>query len=188
MKKGSDNETDRHGTVSRRRFIQGVIATSATAGIVGLPTVTGATAAPTRVLTTAQGRALTRVVNQLIPAEGAMPGAGTLGVVEYIDKALAVAPHLRRHILTVLTALPDSATLEQLSAADLDRQLRHIEQEQNESFDILLQATYSGYYTHPRVVAALGWTDFEQLPDHWEPFDVRLLDNVRNRGSIYKDV
>ena len=186
MKKARDGNGDREATVSRRQFIQGVIATSATAGLVGLPTGAGAAAVgPPQVLTPEQRRMLTRVVDHLIPAEGAMPGAGDLEVVDYIDRALAVAPHLRRHILNVLRALPDPNKLDRLSESDLDRLLREIEREQNESFDILVQATYSGYYSHPRVNAALGWTDFEQLPHDWQPFDVRLLDGVRKRGPLY---
>jgi hypothetical protein len=191
MEKAHDDESGHDGTISRRRFIHGVIATSATAGLAGLAagTASASTAAtPTSVLNPEQGRVLTRILNQLIPAEGVMPGAGELGVVAYIDKALAAAPHLRRHILGVLGALPDSDVFDQLSEVELERLLRRIEQEQSESFDILVQAAYGGYYSHPQVNAALGWVDIEQPPADWEPFDVALLDPVRKRGPVYRDV
>ena len=187
----TDGDDDHEGTLSRRQFIQGVIAASAAASAAGLSTgVMSASSAvlPTTVLTMEQGRALTRIVNHLIPAEGVMPGAGGLGIAAYIDTALAAAPHLRRHFLDLLTALPDADAVSQLSEAELDSLLRRVEHEQSESFDILLQATYSGYYSHPQVQTALEWVDFERLPPRWEPFDSALLDQVRKRGAVYKNL
>ena len=54
----------------------------------------------------------------------------------------------------------------------------------------LLFLAYSGYYQHPRVVETLG---LEARPPHpkgyaMEAFDPSLLDAVRRRGKIYRDV
>ena len=157
-----ENTRAAQGAVSRRAFMQGVITASAAAGTVGLPTSAAAVSPTTpgttltKILTEDQSRALPTVLNLLIPAEGALPGAGALGVAAFIEKALAAGPHLRRHIVGVMSALPDSVTLGTLTAEQVEGLLRRIEQAMPESFDILLQATYTGYYSHPQVVAALG--------------------------------
>src|SRR5438128_981274 len=86
--------------ISRRAFIQGVIAASAATGVVALaepgaavPQSAGA------VLTAEQASRLTLVLDRLIPADGPMPAAGALGIGGFIDKALVAAPNLRPQIL-----------------------------------------------------------------------------------------
>ena len=75
---------------------------------------------------------------------GSLPGAGDLGMAEFIDRALGVAPHLRRHIVGVLAGLPDEAAFAQLSDTEAERLLRRVEEAQPEAFDILVQATCTG--------------------------------------------
>ena len=136
---------------------------SAGTALAGLPapgvplpaTVTGA-------LTTGQTSVLTTVLNRLIPAEKAMPAAGALGIAGFIDATLVAAPHLRQDIFGVLAALPSADELGRWSDDALEARLREIEREQPKAFDLLLQATYTGYYRHPRVLAALGGVESDQ--------------------------
>ena len=177
---------DSEGTLSRRQFMQGVmVASAAAAGVAGAPTLAAkASAAPgAKVLTLEQVRVLGAVLNRIIPAEGVMPAAGDLGIAGFIDEALGAAPHLSDHFVRLLTTLPSGDAFTRLSEAGLDSLLHQTEQQQSESFDILIQATYTGYYSHRRVLAGLGW-----VSDHEsEPFDTTLLDEVRKRGLMYKD-
>ena len=185
-KKTGTNE-DRESTFSRRRFIQGVMATSAAAGVTGLSAdaITAlSTDEATTVFTGEQSRTLKSVLNSLIPAEGAMPAAGDLGIAAFVERAAATSSHLRRHIITMLTALPDAHAPRQLSDEELHQRLERVEHEQHDSFDILLQVTYAGYYGHPQVQAALGWVDFEEPQFPLDRFDAALLDRVRARGPL----
>ena len=75
---------------------------------------------------------------------------------EFIDRALGVAPHLRRHIVGVLAGLPDAAAFGPLSDTEAETRRRRVEETRPKTFDILVQATYTGYYSHPQVMAALG--------------------------------
>jgi hypothetical protein len=185
----------RQWTISRRRFLEGVIVASGATGV-GLAAIAGrapsGTAAASngssigfRVFTQEQGDLLTVLLNRIVPADGNMPAAGDIGVGRYIDGVLADAPHLRRPILDVITEVQAAAAAAPLSGDQLDHVLGAIEQRQKTSFDVLLQATYTGYYSHPQVLNAIGWTESGA---HAEAFDVALLDSVKERGPIYKTV
>ena len=189
--------------ISRRTFIGGVVAASTAAGAVaatarsaagGVPVpaadagdaarVAG-DAAALEVLTPEQGRLLAAVLNRLVPADGVMPAAGDAGVAGYIDQALRDAPHLRRPVIDLLDELHGGGFI-QLSAAKQDRRLRRLASDRPESFEILLHAAYTGYYSNPGVLTAVGWAPAGSAPP--EPFDRTLLDAVRQRGPIYRDV
>lgn len=143
--------------ISRRLFLQGVLAASAGAGLAGSPTKALPDHHPiARALTADELAVLRKVLDQLIPAENAMPAAGALGVAGFIDETLVAAPHLRRPVVSILAALPGARELSSWSDASMETRLREIEQSQPEAFDLLLQATYTGYYRHPLVLAALG--------------------------------
>ena len=105
---------------------------------------------------------------------GSLPGAGDLGMAEFIDRALGVAPHLRRHIVGVLAGLPDEAAFAQLSDTEAERLLRRVEEAQPEAFDILVQATYTGYYSYTQVLTVLGGVDAAALEHQFDRFDAKL--------------
>jgi hypothetical protein len=170
------------GGVSRRTFIQGVLVASAatSVGAFGTASVPWA-GSTTTVLTAHQATALTVVLNRLIPAEGIMPAAGTLGIAGFIDAALAAAEHLQPPILGVLAVLPNDEELSTMSGDVLDERLRSIEQSDPHAFDLLLQATYTGYYRHPQVLQALGGVESDaqgelQL-DRFQPAVLKQLDS-----------
>ncbi len=184
---------DGHGGISRRQFIQGaVVVASVTTTGASAPATTPETAVPaspaTKVLTLEERSLLTAVLNRIIPADRLMPGAGDIGVVNFIDDALVAAPHLRAHIVGLLTKLQILGGSPDVSEAALDVLLHRIEHEESDSFDLLVQATYTGYYGHPRVLDALGWMRPEEVASKLGPFDVTLLETVRTRGPVQKHV
>jgi hypothetical protein len=169
--------------ISRRQFME-VVAASAAAGVV-LP---GSASAPASdVLSASQTGTLTAILNRLIPPAGNMPGAGDLGIAAFIQAAVAAAPHLRHHIELALTAASEVQASAQTEdhGRQLDAVLQRLEREQNESFDLLLQAAYTGYYSHPKVLAALRWVDpSDESQIQPPPFDVTLLAAVRRRAGL----
>jgi hypothetical protein len=185
-----DTMADPQWSISRRKFIQGVIATgasvSAVAAMGNSPDTTKAatlpTATATSVLTAEERSILERVLNRIIPSCGAMPGAGDCGVATFIDEVLAEAPHLKSSITGLLAEVQAQGGA-RLAEADVDRLLLRISHDQQESFHVLLQATYTGYYGHPQVLAALGapgdGSDFEFV-------DATLLEDAQKRGAIFR--
>jgi hypothetical protein len=168
--------------ISRRQFME-VVAASAAAGVV-LP---GSASAPaSEVLSAGQTDTLTAILNRLIPPAGNMPAAGDLGIAAFIRAAVAAAPHLGHHIELALTAASEVHASAQTEdhGRQLDAVLQRLEREQNESFDLLLQAAYTGYYSHPKVLAALHWVDPSESGHQMPPFDVTLLAAVRRRAGL----
>lgn len=174
-----------NGTLSRRALLQSVIAAAAAAAFP--PTkAAGGTAGdqPGRLARTETGL-LTRVLDRLIPPEGVMPGAGEIGVAQFINDLVVEAPHLRRPIVDILgsvgAANPAPVTDEQMDAA-----LHRAELERPEAFRMLVHATYTGYYSHPEVLDAIGWVSPDASSNEPERFDDSRLVAVRRRGPIYR--
>ena len=202
---GTRDEDERRpadAPISRRTFIGGVVAASTAAGAVsaartaagGAPPATpdAGTSAPApagaavlEVLTPEQGRLLATVLNRLIPADDVMSAAGDAGVAGYIDQVLLDAPHLRRPVMGLLDELHGSGFARR-SGPEQDVRLRRLAAQRPESFQVLLHAAYTGYYSDPSVLAAAGWAPAGSAPP--APFDQALLDAVRRRGPIYRDV
>ena len=137
------------------------------------------------VLSVERGNVLTAILNRLVPAEGKMPGAGDVGIAHFIDGVLGDAPHLRQPILDVLSEVHVS---QPGSDAELDDVLGRVQRDQEASFLILLDATYTGYYSNLQVLQAIGWVPPADTCGDSEFFDVALLDEVRQRGQKYRSV
>lgn len=169
--------------ISRRTFIQGVVAASAATSLSAAPMAAfSPDATATGVLTTAQKTALTSVLNHLIPREGVMPAAGEIGIGSFIEQAISAAPHLRHPITAVLAALPEG-DLARLSDEDMRVRLESVERTHPEAFDLLLQATYTGYYRHSAVLAALGGVEPDQVGEYrLDAFHPDDLDRLGERG------
>ena len=183
------------GAISRRRFIQGAVAVSAAAGAAAVPAKAGGGPSPEpaldtsdyEVLTPEQGRVLTAVLNRIVPATEVTPGAGDVGVARFIDGVLVDAPHLRPCIVSLLQEADAGERFASLREAEQDARLRGISRREKASFDTLLRAAYTGYYSEPRVLAAIGRGPRSDPRGPTASFDTGLLDAVRKRGPIYRD-
>jgi hypothetical protein len=135
------------------------------------------------------------VINRIVPAEGEFPGAGDLGVVEYLDRVVAESPALTAFFLPGLAHIEITANrtcgkgFERLSAEERDQVLRQVEQERPNFFSALVQQTYNGYYTNPAIYRMVGPESHDPQPKTGQvrPFDPRLLDDVRKLGRIYRE-
>ena len=191
--------------VSRRQFLQSVIVASAATGAVA--TLPGAAAAsiPTAaavaggdlaaaaagaflIFTNDEAALFSRLANRLIPAQGVMPGGGELGLATFVDGVLADASHLRQPILDVLHLVGSADKGENATDEELDAVLSRIERAQPEAFTQMLEAVYTGYYSHEDVLVSLGWEHPGNVADTSETLDARLLDDVVSRGPIYRHV
>jgi hypothetical protein len=159
------------------------------------------------ILTDAQRELLTQVLDRIVPADGGLPGPGELGVAEFVESAAGSKQGQDRHSrgggnpsatrllvdglkhIEVAAGQRGSGVFAQLDGDARDEVLRAVESDSPEFFDELVRLTYVGYYSQPRIAAALG---LEARPPQPLGFDMQqtdlsLLDNVRQRGPVYRE-
>jgi len=144
-----------------------------------------------------QARALGCVLDEIIPesADGGLPGARELGLVDNIEQALERMPDLKTAIDAGLSALQDLvrergaedyAALPQPQRREILDQLAAA---QPAFLPGLIFHTYVAYYQHPRVLEALGLEARPPFPKGYEmqPGDFGGLEAVRRRGRIFRE-
>ena len=141
-------------------------------------------------------RLLTSVLDEIIPPsdDGRFPGAGALGLADFIEQNLQGTPALRPAIAQGLSALEDLArSRNSRGFAALSRQekldvLNELATAQPAFLPSLILQTYAGYYQNGRVVEALGLEPRPPHPEGYdlEPGDLTLLDTVRRRPASYR--
>ena len=149
-----------------------------------------------RVLTDAQRDLLTQVLDRVVPAGGGLPAAGELGVGEFVESVAGSSAVQTRLLVDGLTRIGiaveshGSGALGELDDDARDGALRAVESDAPEFFDELVRLTYVGYYSKPRIAAALGLEARPPQPLGFEleQADLSPLDNVRKRGPVYREV
>jgi len=144
----------------------------------------------------AQRELLVSVLNRIVPAAGAFPGAGDLGVASYLDRVVGQSTALRRLFaqglvqITLMSQTQYAQPFTMLSQEQRDAVLRQVETTAPEFFEVLVTHTYSGYYSHPTIVRLLGMEGRPPQPrgHHLEPLDLSLLDNIKQRQPIYRQM
>ena len=141
---------------------------------------------------------LTSVLDEIIrrSTDGTFPGAGELGVADYIEQALTNQPEIGALLAQGLSTIgtlargrnPEGFTA--LSREEKVSVLREVESKDPGFFGTLFLYTYVGYYTDRRVVERLGLRPHPQ-PDGYdlEPGDLdTLLQKVRERSEkLYRE-
>jgi len=145
-----------------------------------------------RIFTQTQQELLAGVLNRIIPGAGGLPGAGDLGVAEFVETWVSKDNRLRRQFnqglahIEIIAATQGTGFLE-LSGPARDAVLKQVESEQPQFFDALVLHTYNGYYTNPQVFQLIGYT---QSPQGQPPelLDPRLLEKQRQRAPFWHQV
>ncbi len=139
-------------------------------------------------LSDTQREHLAAVLDRIIPPspDSGLPGAGESGIGDYIESVLRSNPAQRLAIEPGLACFADLLR----DGASTDKAFEAIQEKEPAFVPTLVFHTYSGYYQHPRVLEALGLDPRPPHPQGYEmaPFDPALLDKVRRRGKIYRDV
>jgi hypothetical protein len=165
------------------------------AAITGTVPTTAVFPVPLPTVFTAEQRTLLQaVLDTIVPANGALPGAGSLGVGDAIDDTLAQIPGLRRLLLDGLAEIALTSerevgqSFEALDAAAREAVLRSVEAVQPVFFAALVEHTYRGYYTHPDVHAAIGYATRPPQPlGHvLAPFREELLELQMRRAPFWR--
>lgn len=135
------------------------------------------------------------VLDRIIPPADSFPGAGELGIADFIDRVVGESADLKRLFAQGLTQIaikgealgPDGFA--GLPEEQKDAVMRQVKSEDPEFFQALLDYTYSGYYIDPTVLELLGLEARPPQPKGYqlEPGDLSLLESVKKRGQAYRD-
>ena len=142
----------------------------------------------------AQQSLLTAALNCIIPEEGSMPGAGDLGVIEFIEKLVAPDPKLRRLVNEGLSQIVVAASVQSgqefvdLDKDDQNEALKEVQAQQPAFFDFLLRQCYNGYYTNAQIQDLIGYQRPSPVEYEYKPFDESLLEPQRQRAPFWTQV
>lgn len=143
----------------------------------------------------AQRELANQVLDSLVPGRDDLPGAGAIGVTDYLDRAGGGSLPLRRTLTDLLAAIETTSlskftgTFSDLNGDQRTAVLQQVEADHGPLFTELLRRTYAGYYSDPVVLSALGIDARPPQPRGYTltPFDPAVLEGVRNRDRIYRD-
>ena len=143
-----------------------------------------------------QFRLVSDILDQIIPRQGEIPGAGELDIAAFLDRVVGESPKMRSLFLRGLVVVELSADrrfqkgFTGLTDEEKIAVLKEVEAAEREFFDTLVWQTYNGYYTHPKVMSRLGSDARPPQPRGFplEKGDLSGLEKVKRRGSIYREV
>ena len=143
----------------------------------------------------AQIELVTEVLNRIIPANEELPGAGEIAV-NFLDEVVGGSPRLKRILHHGLSQIEVCAyrmytkDFLSLSCEQMHAVLRQVEVDEGEFFDLLVRQTYNGYYTDPRIVELLGLEARPPQPlgHRVDQGNITLIESVKNRGIVYREV
>jgi hypothetical protein len=144
-------------------------------------------------------RMLTTLLDTILPpsADGQLPGAGSAALVRHVAGTIERMPMLRTVVEYGLAEIAQRARQrnpvgwDALSADERTALVREFTAENEFFLPGFLFLVYSGYYVDPAVVRTLG---LDPRPPHPSGYSMEtdeldaLLEPVRRRGKIYRDV
>ena len=149
-----------------------------------------------QVFSPAQRQLLDSVLDRIIPAEGNRPGAGLLGISEYVESVAVGEPGLIRRFVQGLAAIEIAAAergpdgFAALSDEVKDAALRSVEASHGDFFDQLVLQVYCGYYSNLTVFESIGY-NLPSVPSpgaKLELLDESLLEAQRQRPPFWTRV
>ena len=149
-----------------------------------------------QVFSPAQRELLDAALDRVIPREGNRPGAGSLGVGNFVESVAVGEPGLIRLFMQGLAAIEIAAAgrgpggFTALSGEAKDAALQSVEESHAAFFDQLILQVYNGYYTDLTVFEAIGYTlPLPPVPGaKLELLDDTLLEAQRQRPPFWTRV
>ena len=149
-----------------------------------------------QVFSPAQRQLLDAVLDRLIPPQENRPGAGSLGIADFVEGVAVGEPGLIRLFMQGLAAIEIAAAergrdgFAALSSEAKDDALRSVEASQTDFFDQLVLQVYNGYYTNLTVFESIGY-NLPSVPVEGaklELLDESLLEAQRQRPPFWTRV
>lgn len=142
---------------------------------------------------------LDALLDTIIPPGADLPGAGALGIADFLAEQIAETPELRENLTQGLRKTAafmkdhDIPDFPALPPEERETTARQLEAAEPAFFTALITYTYIGYYTHPTVPPHFGFPNHppqpegnDLPPDDPDELD-RILEPVRKRGPIYRE-
>ncbi len=149
-----------------------------------------------QVFSPAQRELLDAVLDRIIPPQDNRPGAGSLGIGDFVESVAAGEPGLTRMFVQGLAAI-EIAAAEQapngyaaMSNEQKDETLRSVEASHAGFFEQLVLQVYNGYYTNLTVFESIGYT-LPSVPESGAKLDLldeNLLEAQRQRPPFWTKV
>ena len=149
-----------------------------------------------QVFSPAQRELLDAVLDRIIPAQESRPGAGSLGIGDFVESVAVGEPGLTRMFVQGLASIEIAAAergpdgFASLSNEAKDDALRAVETSNGDFFNQLVLQVYNGYYTNLTVFDAIGYS--LSLPPEsgakLELLDEALLEAQRQRPPFWTRV
>lgn len=151
---------------------------------------------PTRegTLTDSDRRNMRVVMDRLIPPVDDLPGAGSMGLLDELERMAGEHDRYRKSLVRFLDALSMDMSVEAeggflaLEGERQDEAIREIEDSISKEFANVLEAVYIAYYSRPEVHQRIGWRTGPLQPQGFTlpPFDESILDTVRKREPFWR--
>jgi hypothetical protein len=147
-----------------------------------------------QIFTESQRELLTATLNRIIPAEDKFPGAGDLGLADFVESVVAQNNKLRRLFMEGLVQIEIAAAgregkeFLELADAARDEILREVEAQHPQFFEALVRQCYNGYYTNPQIFELINYRRLgpgEYIP---KPLEESLLELQRQRAPFWRQV
>ncbi len=149
-----------------------------------------------QVFSPAQRELLDSVLDRLIPPQDNRPGAGSLGIGDFVESVAVGEPGLIRLFMQGLAAIEIAAAergpggFATLSGQAQDEALRSVEASHSDFFEQLVLQVYNGYYTNLTVFESIGY-NLPSVPVEGaklELLDETLLEAQRQRPPFWTRV
>lgn len=145
-------------------------------------------------LTDSDRRNMRRVMDRLIPAVDNLPGAGSMGLLDEVERMASEHPRFHTSLVRFLDALTMDMSVEAqggflaLDGEQQDEAIREIEESIGKDFANVLEAVYIAYYSRPDVHARIKWRTGALQPVGFTlpPFDESILDTIRKREPFWR--
>ena len=149
-----------------------------------------------QVFSPAQRQLLDAVLDRIIPPQENRPGAGSLGIGDFVEGVAVGEPGLIRLFMQGLAAIEIAAAergpdgFAALSNEAKDDVLRSVEASHADFFEQFVLQVYNGYYTNLTVFESIGYT-LPSVPapgTKLELLDESLLEAQRQRPPFWTRV
>ncbi len=145
-------------------------------------------------LTESDRRNMRAVMDRLVPPVDDLPGAGSMGLLDEVERMAAEHDRYRQSLVRFLDALTLDMSVEvaggflALDAGQQDEAIREIEGSISGDFANVLEVVYLAYYSQPQVHKRIGWRTgpLQPLGFTLPPFDESILENVRKREPFWR--
>ena len=130
-------------------------------------------------------------MDRLIPPVDNLPGAGSMGLLEDIERMVAqhdrYALPLRKFLGSLSNAAPRFSAL---APTQQDDAIGAIEVSAESDFSSVLDLVYIAYYSRPEVHARIGWRTGPLQPRGFvlPPFNESALETTRKRKPFWRQI